>query len=136
MKIEELLEELVSVYYIYRCIKNHSTINKARDEYVVKKAYLVQHFSALTKQVEELGEGTAILNSTVATKDRDIERLTDKLEKAEKKNEMLKKQYYELIMQVGQKFPNETRHETALRYIRNAEKGGDSCAKEKRMERV
>ena len=29
--------------------------------------------------------------------------------------------YYELIMAVGTKFPNETRHETALRYIRERE---------------
>jgi antitoxin component YwqK of YwqJK toxin-antitoxin module len=30
-------------------------------------------------------------------------------------------EYNELIMAVGKKYPNETRHETALRYIRNAE---------------
>jgi hypothetical protein len=30
--------------------------------------------------------------------------------------------YYELIYQVATKFPLETRHETALRYIKNAEK--------------
>jgi len=29
--------------------------------------------------------------------------------------------YHELIMAVARKFPNETRHETALRYIRQAE---------------
>lgn len=29
--------------------------------------------------------------------------------------------YQELIMQVGNKYPNETRHQTALRYLRNAE---------------
>ena len=31
------------------------------------------------------------------------------------------KQYYELIMEVAQKFDGETRHETALRYIRERE---------------
>jgi len=31
------------------------------------------------------------------------------------------KAYHELIFAVERKFPNETRHETALRYIRNAE---------------
>lgn len=30
-------------------------------------------------------------------------------------------QYYDLIYQVGIKYPNETRHETAKRYIRDAE---------------
>lgn len=29
--------------------------------------------------------------------------------------------YQELLMAVGNKYPNETRHQTALRYIRNAE---------------
>lgn len=34
--------------------------------------------------------------------------------------------YFELIGAVGNKYPDETRHETALRYIRQAENGG--CA--------
>lgn len=34
---------------------------------------------------------------------------------------ILEKNYYELIYAVGSKFPNETRHETALRYIRERE---------------
>ena len=40
------------------------------------------------------------------------------------------KRYYELIMAVGNKYPNETRHETALRYIRSAEKstGNGACS--------
>lgn len=33
----------------------------------------------------------------------------------------LPEEYQELIMAVGSKFPNETRHETALRYINRAE---------------
>ena len=33
------------------------------------------------------------------------------------------KQYEELIMAVGNKYPGETRHQTALRYIRQAEQG-------------
>jgi len=37
--------------------------------------------------------------------------------------------YAELIYAVASKFPGETRHETALRYIRNAERGSDQCAK-------
>ena len=34
--------------------------------------------------------------------------------------------YHELLYQVGMKHPGESRHETALRYLRNAEKGSDS----------
>jgi hypothetical protein len=37
--------------------------------------------------------------------------------------------YAELMYAVASKFPGETRHETALRYIRNAERGSDQCAK-------
>ena len=41
---------------------------------------------------------------------------------------MLEEKYFELIMAVGRKYPDETRHETALRYILAAEKGtGDDC---------
>lgn len=36
-----------------------------------------------------------------------------------------KEDYNELIMAVVRKFPNETRHQTALRYIREAE---DRCS--------
>lgn len=40
--------------------------------------------------------------------------------------------YYQLIFQVGNAYPDESRHQTALRYLRNAEKhdGGPSqCEK-------
>lgn len=40
-----------------------------------------------------------------------------------------KELYYELIMAVGMKFPNETRHETALKYIINAEIPTDLTSK-------
>lgn len=36
--------------------------------------------------------------------------------------------YNELIMSVERKFPGETRHETALRYIRRMEEPSDICA--------
>ena len=35
--------------------------------------------------------------------------------------------YKELIYAVASKFPGESRHQTALRYIRNAEKGSDNA---------
>lgn len=38
----------------------------------------------------------------------------------------VKEKYNELLMAVARKFPNETRHETALRYIREAEKLSDN----------
>lgn len=36
--------------------------------------------------------------------------------------------YFELLYQVGMKHPNETRHETALRYLRQAETGAGQQA--------
>jgi hypothetical protein len=33
----------------------------------------------------------------------------------------LEKKYYELLYAVGKKYPNESRHETALRYIKERE---------------
>ena len=41
----------------------------------------------------------------------------------------LQAKYYELLYGVGSKFPNETRHETALRYIQNAETHNNRPAK-------
>ena len=40
----------------------------------------------------------------------------------------LQERYYELIMAVETKHPNETRHQTALRYIREAEKQSSSIS--------
>lgn len=40
----------------------------------------------------------------------------------------IEEKYHELIMAVGNKYPGETRHQTALRYIKQAEEG-DSVAK-------
>ncbi|MCP4186306.1 MAG: hypothetical protein GY763_01760 [Gammaproteobacteria bacterium] len=36
--------------------------------------------------------------------------------------------YFNLLFAVRSKFPNETRHETALRYIREAESAGLRCS--------
>jgi len=41
----------------------------------------------------------------------------------------LQTKYYELLCGVASKFPNETRHQTALRYIRNAETHGNGPTK-------
>ena len=46
-----------------------------------------------------------------------MSRLTDTIEDLEDRAD----KYYDLLYAVHRKFPNETRHETALRYIQNAE---------------
>lgn len=45
--------------------------------------------------------------------------------RARKSNE-LRKKYNELLFAVESKFPNETRHETALRYIKEAEENANN----------
>ena len=45
-------------------------------------------------------------------------------------NDILKKKYNELIMAVVNKIPNETRHESALRIITQAETSSNNCASE------
>lgn len=42
--------------------------------------------------------------------------------------ETVKAQYHELLFHVGTKHPNESRHETALRYIRQAEQSHGEAA--------
>jgi hypothetical protein len=39
----------------------------------------------------------------------------------------LEAKYHELIMAVGNAYPDETRHQTALRYIQQAEVSGLGC---------
>lgn len=57
------------------------------------------------------------------------------LEALQKENAELKRDYNELIMAVERKFMGETRHETALRYIREVESrkvdGNDAAMQEK-----
>jgi len=47
--------------------------------------------------------------------------------------EKVRQQYQELIYAVGNKYQNETRHETALRYIRKAEEISDVGACKERI---
>lgn len=45
-------------------------------------------------------------------------------------NKELKEKYYELLFQVADKYPGETRHETALRYLREAKTSGPAGSKQ------
>jgi len=51
------------------------------------------------------------------------------LKQADKQIAALTAKYNELIMAVSCKWPHETRHETALRYIQEKDRGGDNIAK-------
>ncbi len=50
-----------------------------------------------------------------------LEEMRDQLKAKDKKYKALRKIYDELIMAVAQKFPDESRHSTALRYITERE---------------
>ena len=57
-----------------------------------------------------------------------------RIEQLERELDEAKRNYMELIMSVGNAYPNETRHQTALRYIRERENmpshGPDGAIKE------
>ena len=52
------------------------------------------------------------------------------MEYMEQEMKKIKDKYYELIMAVGNKYDGETRHQTALRYIKTAESSSDEQEKE------
>lgn len=50
--------------------------------------------------------------------------------------QLLRQQYDDLIYQVATKYPNESRHDTAKRYIREREEqGGNSARQQQTMQR-
>jgi hypothetical protein len=50
-----------------------------------------------------------------------IDGLLDKIEALKAERDALRDLYNELLFAVGNAYPNETRHQTALRYIKQAE---------------
>ena len=62
--------------------------------------------------------------------ERELAQLRAELEQAESRLREAQAQYDELIYAVAQKWPGETRHQTALRYIQNAERGDAARAAE------
>ena len=53
-----------------------------------------------------------------------------RLSEATSPDAVLVGKYHELIYEVATKFPNESRHDTALRYIRERENGSDNTPKQ------
>ncbi len=52
--------------------------------------------------------------------------LTERARSAERRLAECQTQYHELLYQVSMKYPNETRHETALRYLKEREQNNNS----------
>ena len=68
-------------------------------------------------------ELTAALRNAAPALIEERAQLRTELERAESRLREAQAQYDELIYAVAQKWPGETRHQTALRYIQNAERG-------------
>ena len=71
----------------------------------------------LTHRHTKVGEDRGAAHDKIV--DAFVDAATTKL--VQKDDSVLQKRYDELIYAVGKKWPNENRHETALRYIRKAE---------------
>lgn len=65
--------------------------------------------------------GTESKTSWLTALKKELQWLKDELKQAREDKERVEEKYYELIYQVAKKHPNESRHETALRYIKQAE---------------
>ena len=81
---------------------------------------MIARYKALRAELESVKRDYAGMCQVVRDRDAELERV---------KAIRFKELYYELLYSVGNKFPNETRHQTALRYIRNAENKSDSAGK-------
>jgi hypothetical protein len=90
----------------------------------------------LESRVRKLEAERDRLKKTIASRDRECasehwgalnDCIADNLELRSRHAALVEK-YDELLYSVGNKYPNESRHETALRYIRNSENPTDNIA--------
>ncbi len=100
------------------CGKEHPKDMEANPHYCIAR---------MDEKIEELTD----LLKQLAEKDAEIERLTDLLKSSEeemlfwrRESRRLREQYNSLIFEVSYKFPGESRHDTAKRYIREREEYG------------
>lgn len=68
-----------------------------------------------------VGEDKLALGKQLAQSNAERQQLQEAVAALQAENAELRKNYNELIMSVGRKFPDETRHQTALRYIQTTE---------------
>ena len=59
-----------------------------------------------------------------------LEEIRDQVKKLTAERNDIRDRYYDLVMQVAQKWPDETRHDTAKRYIMEREETKESAAKQ------
>ena len=110
---------------------------------------LFQEYVAKNPKVMEDAEREMELTERIAELEAERDRLKadnprmDLLIEMDRQNNELRarhaalvEKYNELLYSVGNKYPNESRHETALRYIRNAEKPTDNIAHQSALAEV
>jgi len=92
---------------------------------------LLKHQEAILEVVKEQAAELAACKATILAGATDTHEVAD----LRKDNERLyaelaacRKEYEELLYAVGNKWPNESRHQTALRYIRAAEASANAMA--------
>lgn len=85
---------------------------------LVTKYHSADTIAALQSLV---GEDKLALGKQLAQSNAERQQLQEAVAALQAENAELRKNYNELIMSVGRKFPDETRHQTALRYIQTTE---------------
>ena len=101
----------------------NASLKKALAEKDVELARMTENYNAL-KATFDLNPSAAF--AKLAEKDKEIDLMAQALEidtMARLKTALLdlQRKYNELLFQVSTKFPHESRHDTALRYIKQAE---------------
>lgn len=91
---------------------------------------LVDDYGSLCASADCSLSGENIMQEMKEAKAK-IQKIADSLDQLES----LREKYNELLYAVGNKYPNESRHQTALRYIKQAEtssgEGGECCKEDK-----
>ena len=93
---------------------------------------IVDGTKAMTRKdlVELIEQQTGMLDQADAA----LNDLRTELSEAKAEIERLKGQYNDLLYQVSIKYPGESRHDTAKRYIQHAERVSDDASCEKEQE--
>ena len=77
-----------------------------------------------TKRIEELTESRDHWKREWRLLNAGLNMAEDRIKELEAENRRLREQYNSLIFEVSYKFPGESRHDTAKRYIREREEYG------------
>lgn len=89
------------------------------DDHVAIAQSLREELAEARSQLLELKRG--LINNNTNFQLAFLDAYLDQFKKLKRERAEAQRLYHELLYAVGKKFPNETRHETALRYIKSCE---------------